>query len=889
MEDKYKSVFTSLQSTIRASFGVAAQDIPFYRKLDKPLDQSVSKSSSKLLDLANTIMQHVAKGEVDELVPEDPADDLKDSWGEVNTALDSLTYKIDNCLTAHRKELKKDAQADGDNTNESGSKQDGAHDFVKLTDNGRTSANNTGEVNRHQFDLPKPQLKFKIHPDNSKDKPFKPRLISKPNAVVSFEESVKLVAPTEDSNLEQPYYLQPYEREIMNSPYPKSVYTKHEPTPSLSWTETKPIWVDTVEKLNKMIEQISNAPEIAIDLEHHDYRSYLGFTCLMQLSDRKSDFIIDTLALRDDLQPLNKIFTDPNVVKVLHGSSMDIIWLQRDLGLYIVSLFDTFHASKRLGLKRNGLAYLLETYANFQTSKKYQLADWRVRPISPEMLSYAQSDTHFLLNIYDKIKNQLIDQNVLPEVLENSRKTASQRFEMPGYETNPEISTYNESIDNLSFKNNLDKKQRVFLEHLYEWRDKVSRQLDESPSFIMPIHTLISLCTSMPLKAAEIIQRSGPHGARLREHSKELQKVMQEAKKAADSLAVSNEATEESNPDNEPQTLALEYDNILDNYSAYEKSFQKALSSQSTLFDSESIENVTKSLQKPVSKFWGVTLLNIHSDPEAAALLFPIEHIPEGIALYSGSYERYSLPDNRSSETKPEETINDEKQDKEKSTLSDGSDLVFIGQSGATGSIPSTMDAIKKQDKNSSTSADTIMMPTESELLGSNIKLLTKNERKKLKREKRRLEQEQSGAGEGNEYNSDNASESKKSKKEKKKSKKRSKSGTDSEEDGNDSSNPVVLSDSDTEYSPSIKKQKTTDDEEDQPKLFDYESAPSVLNSEGNTGKKSGKGKKNKVFDPYRVLDNANLTGATKKHIATNIHGNSSISFKVSKQSKKKK
>lgn len=144
-----------------------------------------------------------------------------------------------------------------------------------------------------------------------------------------------------------------------------------------------------------MIEDISDAPELAIDLEHHNYRSYLGITCLMQLSDRNNDYIIDTIALRDSLYPLNKIFTDPNIVKILHGATMDIIWLQRDLGLYVVSLFDTFHASKELNLKRNGLAYLLESYANFQTSKKYQLADWRVRPIPDDMLSYAQSDTHF--------------------------------------------------------------------------------------------------------------------------------------------------------------------------------------------------------------------------------------------------------------------------------------------------------------------------------------------------------------------------------------------------------------------------------------------------------------------------------------------------------------
>jgi exosome complex exonuclease RRP6 len=58
---------------------------------------------------------------------------------------------------------------------------------------------------------------------------------------------------------------------------------------------------------------------------------------------------------------------------------MDIIWLQRDLGLYIVGLFDTYHAARALGYPRHSLAYLLERFAKIQAEKKYQMADWRIR------------------------------------------------------------------------------------------------------------------------------------------------------------------------------------------------------------------------------------------------------------------------------------------------------------------------------------------------------------------------------------------------------------------------------------------------------------------------------------------------------------------------------
>ncbi|KAG2731857.1 hypothetical protein G9P44_005444 [Scheffersomyces stipitis] len=74
------------------------------------------------------------------------------------------------------------------------------------------------------------------------------------------------------------------------------------------------------------------------------------------------------------------------------------------------------------------LAYLLETFAHFKTSKKYQLADWRIRPLSPPMMAYARSDTHFLLSIFDQLKNKLYrcwKREASKELLENTLKLAS--------------------------------------------------------------------------------------------------------------------------------------------------------------------------------------------------------------------------------------------------------------------------------------------------------------------------------------------------------------------------------------------------------------------------------------------------------------------------------
>jgi len=54
-----------------------------------------------------------------------------------------------------------------------------------------------------------------------------------------------------------------------------------------------------------------------VDLEHNHYRSFQGLTCLMQVSTRTEDFVIDTLKVRNHVGPyLREVFKDPTKKKV---------------------------------------------------------------------------------------------------------------------------------------------------------------------------------------------------------------------------------------------------------------------------------------------------------------------------------------------------------------------------------------------------------------------------------------------------------------------------------------------------------------------------------------------------------------------------------------------
>jgi exosome complex exonuclease RRP6 len=98
---------------------------------------------------------------------------------------------------------------------------------------------------------------------------------------------------------------------------------------------------------------------------------------------------------------------DPKTIKVMHGADMDTKWLQRDFNIHIHNLFDTYRAARVLGMQKLSYAFLLTHYCNVSTDKTYQTADWRQRPLPQEMLHYARLDTHYLLEIFDRLRADL--------------------------------------------------------------------------------------------------------------------------------------------------------------------------------------------------------------------------------------------------------------------------------------------------------------------------------------------------------------------------------------------------------------------------------------------------------------------------------------------------
>ena len=251
----------------------------------------------------------------------------------------------------------------------------------------------------HAKNISRPQLKFREKIDNS-NTPFVPKLFIKPNALKPLPEALTksgrerkerpedldvpaaladFIHQQRTQQTEQDMFAHPYQYELEHFSPPDGVLKKPEPQMYRPIKETPCHFITTLDELVELNEKLMNCKEFALDLEHHSYRSFLGLTCLMQISTRTEDFIIDTLELRSDMSILNETFTDPAIVKVLHGADSDVEWLQKDFGLYLVNMFDTHQAARLLNLGKHSLDHLLKLYCSVDADKQYQLADWRIR------------------------------------------------------------------------------------------------------------------------------------------------------------------------------------------------------------------------------------------------------------------------------------------------------------------------------------------------------------------------------------------------------------------------------------------------------------------------------------------------------------------------------
>ncbi|KAF8272378.1 ribonuclease H-like domain-containing protein [Lactarius quietus] len=538
---EFDGYYAQLQaSALKATKSAAAlpADLSFHRSVDSDLASDLEACSNKVISITNMLLNVAtssksAKGKGKARVRDE--DDFLDRFGSlIVEPMDQLFERADIALDQVNGRTKAPAIA----INPPEPKR-------KTGPKGRQEP-----VIQHVPHLPKPQLKFKRKVNNTNGVVWSPTLRHKFNASVPLGYSF---STGDEPNEVVP--LHPYRYEINNLSYPTHMFQSQPPIPLKPFEETPLTLVSTREQLVALIDKLRESREIAIDLEYHSYRAYSGFVCLMQISTRDEDWIVDPFELRDELEDLNEVFTNPNIVKVLHGAESDVVWLQQDFNLYLVNMFDTFHASKVLEFPRHGLAALLEMYCDFSADKRYQLADWRIRPLPEEMVKYARADTHFLLYIYDNLRNALLDRALsrsaspttsraasptapdafVREVLTRSAETALRVYAPDPYDA--EGGTGFNGWDTLARRWNkaalgvdgAPSVQREVFRAVHVWRDRVAREEDESTGYVLSNRFVFKLIEQLPPDMAALLHVFPSTPPVVRRRAKELLEVVREA------------------------------------------------------------------------------------------------------------------------------------------------------------------------------------------------------------------------------------------------------------------------------------------------------------------------------------------------------------------------
>jgi len=261
------------------------------------------------------------------------------------------------------------------------------------------------------------------------------------------------------------------------------------------------LYIDRPERADDVTRALEGGSSIALDSEAAGFHRYSDRVCLLQLSvPSGKTFLLDPLAF-DPSDLLRPVLEDPGVEVLMHGADYDLRLLDRDLGIRLSGLFDTQVAASLLGETGLGLSALLERHLGIVLPKKYQRADWAIRPLPEEMLEYAAGDT---LHLHDLVQ-------ILREGLEARGRMAWAKEEFARLE---EV-RWDEADENrdpvLRVKRawELDGRAVARLREALQWRDAQARARDRAPFRVAGDPALVSAAVAGPGSRDELGRIAG--------------------------------------------------------------------------------------------------------------------------------------------------------------------------------------------------------------------------------------------------------------------------------------------------------------------------------------------------------------------------------------------
>jgi len=249
-------------------------------------------------------------------------------------------------------------------------------------------------------------------------------------------------------------------------------------------------YLNSADAWQRVVPVLSREPAIALDIEANSLYVYRERVCLIQISIPGADFILDPLA-GFAFPELGTLMQDPAIEKVFHACEYDLLLLRREYGFEVVNLFDTMWAARILGYTHMGLAGFLEEHFGVTMSKKLQKANWGTRPLTQEMLEYAQTDTHYLLRLRDIFSERIEEAGRTHEAREIFANACHAKVK--DREPDPD------AFWRIKGSRDLRPRAQAILKALGELRESEAKRRDLPPFKVLPNHVLLDCAVHAPL------------------------------------------------------------------------------------------------------------------------------------------------------------------------------------------------------------------------------------------------------------------------------------------------------------------------------------------------------------------------------------------------------
>ncbi len=248
-----------------------------------------------------------------------------------------------------------------------------------------------------------------------------------------------------------------------------------------------------------MLEHLREHRLVALDTESDSLYRYYPKICLIQLSvggrDDNSDpagiidYLVDPLRL-PDLAELGAALNAPDVEVIMHAAENDMLLLYRNFGFTFPQIFDTQLAARILGWKQVGLAAILEAQFGIVSDKRMQRTNWGKRPLTPEQITYAQMDTHYLPSLRAHLIAELQQRKRWEEAL-----GAFVQLSRIDYSTRP---LEERTFWSMKATREVDANRLNVLEALWQWREAEARHQNRPPFKIAGDRVLVELAAQLP-------------------------------------------------------------------------------------------------------------------------------------------------------------------------------------------------------------------------------------------------------------------------------------------------------------------------------------------------------------------------------------------------------